>query len=336
MNEVTFESARLAAATGVGGVGDLRAERANFLPSLRDLGSRGGLPSVETLGYSRESLRDKEQTQMAIDGGLWPLVAMSRSLFAGLAVLASLILGQWPIKAADGPGQATVAPGVTNAPATPAQPRFRKLEEVEVRELLVQALKRQREDGGADWELTFTRPWAAITVADGPLTAELLEPATDRITSSSIFRFEIHSGHNVLGSWQAPVRVRLLREVMIAHANLQRGETLSSADPTRERRDGLVLRQVVTDLPADPGAYELTETVPVGAPLTSHAVRLKPIVVRGQLADAVVQDGAMMISLKVEVLEEGVPGQVVRVRNPQSRRELRGKVQDEKTIAIRL
>ena len=64
--------------------------------------------------------------------------------------------------------------------------------------------------------------------------------------------------------------------------------------------------------------------------------RLRPVVTRGQTADAVVRDGAMVISLKVEVLEEGVPGQMVRVRNPQSRRELRGKVQDERTIAITL
>jgi flagella basal body P-ring formation protein FlgA len=65
-------------------------------------------------------------------------------------------------------------------------------------------------------------------------------------------------------------------------------------------------------------------------------MRLKPVLSRGQLADAIIRDGAMIISLKVEVLEEGVPGQVVRVRNPQSRRELRGKVLDEQTIAIAL
>jgi flagella basal body P-ring formation protein FlgA len=54
------------------------------------------------------------------------------------------------------------------------------------------------------------------------------------------------------------------------------------------------------------------------------------------MADAIIRDGAMIISLKVEVLEEGVPGQFVRVRNPQSHRELRGKVLDEQTVAIAL
>ena len=42
----------------------------------------------------------------------------------------------------------------------------------------------------------------------------------------------------------------------------------------------------------------------------------------------------MTISLKVEVLEEGAVGQSVRVRNPVSKREFRGKVQNEQTILV--
>jgi flagella basal body P-ring formation protein FlgA len=40
--------------------------------------------------------------------------------------------------------------------------------------------------------------------------------------------------------------------------------------------------------------------------------------------------------MKVDVLEDGATGQVIRIRNPQTRRELRGKVQDEQTILISL
>jgi flagella basal body P-ring formation protein FlgA len=49
-----------------------------------------------------------------------------------------------------------------------------------------------------------------------------------------------------------------------------------------------------------------------------------------------VQDGVLNISMKVEVLEDGAPGQTVRARNVQSRRDLRGRVLDEKTILISL
>jgi flagella basal body P-ring formation protein FlgA len=111
---------------------------------------------------------------------------------------------------------------------------------------------------------------------------------------------------------------------------------LKDAPLTHERLDMLTLRDPLCDLPANAAAYELAETVPAGSPLLARAIRLRAVVARGQIADAVVRDGVMVISLKVEVLEEGVPGQMVRIRNYQSRRELRGKVEDEHTIAIPL
>ena len=107
-------------------------------------------------------------------------------------------------------------------------------------------------------------------------------------------------------------------------------------DLLRERRDLLTLRDPLMDWPAGNLAFELAESLPAGAVLSTRSVKLKPVVRRGQNAEACVQEGAMNITLKVEVLEDGVPGQIIRVRNPQSRRELRGKVENEQTILITL
>jgi flagella basal body P-ring formation protein FlgA len=189
---------------------------------------------------------------------------------------------------------------------------------------------------GTEWDLRLTRPWTSVTVPDEPLAVEILEPSLDRLTATSILRFELRAGRQLLGSWQAPVQARLWREVLVARSTLQRGQPLNETDFARERRDVLGFRNALSVLPGDGADYQIAETVPLGTPLTARAVRLKPVVQRGQTADAVVRDGAMMISLKVEVMEEGAPGQIVRVRNLQSRRELRGKVLDEKTIAVAL
>ena len=42
----------------------------------------------------------------------------------------------------------------------------------------------------------------------------------------------------------------------------------------------------------------------------------RPLIVRGQMVEAVFQDGSLAISLMVETLEDGALGQTVRVRNP--------------------
>jgi len=43
-----------------------------------------------------------------------------------------------------------------------------------------------------------------------------------------------------------------------------------------------------------------------------------------------------MISVRVEALEDGLLGQIIRVRNQKTRRELQAKVQDEQTVIISL
>ena len=40
--------------------------------------------------------------------------------------------------------------------------------------------------------------------------------------------------------------------------------------------------------------------------------------------------------MKVEVLEDGAPGQLIRVRNADSRHDIRGKVLDQQTILVAL
>jgi len=79
---------------------------------------------------------------------------------------------------------------------------------------------------------------------------------------------------------------------------------------------------------------EINEPVAAGTPLLMRSVKARPLVHRGQSVAAVIQDGALAISLKVEVLEDGAAGQVIRVRNPISRRDLHGKVLDTGRILV--
>jgi flagella basal body P-ring formation protein FlgA len=61
---------------------------------------------------------------------------------------------------------------------------------------------------------------------------------------------------------------------------------------------------------------------------------MRPVVLRGQLIDALMVDGTLQISLKVEVLSDGLPGQTIRVRNPKTKREFYAKVQIDQTVLI--
>ena len=115
---------------------------------------------------------------------------------------------------------------------------------------------------------------------------------------------------------------------------LTRGESVKDADVTMERRDVLVLRDAYVNFPHADENLQLSENIPAGQPVLNHSVRQKPIIQRGAMVDGIFQDGALSISLKVELLEDGLLGQNVRVRNPKTKRELHGKVQNDQTVVI--
>jgi len=184
--------------------------------------------------------------------------------------------------------------------------------------------------------LRFTRPWNTVAIPDDPCTLKVLDLPTAGVSPSFVVRFELRTARETVGAWQVPVQARVWKEVRAARAALKPGQAFDEADFARERRDVLTLREaplaaVETDVP-----LEIAEHIPAGAPVYARSVRPRPVIRRGQMVEAQLQDGGLIISLKVEALESGAPGQLVRVRNPQSRKEFRGKIQNENTILVLL
>lgn len=214
--------------------------------------------------------------------------------------------------------------------------RTRAVTESDLKELLTTALQQQHVQDRGELELRFIRPQATVNLIDEPLTVKMLDLPTAGVTANFVARFELRAGEEVAGTWQIPVQARIWREVYVAGAQLKRGQLLRDADINRERRDLLTTRDALTDLDLNDTGLEVAENVMPGIALTSRSVRLRAIVHRGKLADAIITDGAMTLSVKVEILEDGLPGQTIRVRNLKSKREFRGKVQNEETIHVTL
>ncbi len=214
--------------------------------------------------------------------------------------------------------------------------RTRSLAESEIKELLASALQQNYVKDRGELELRFSRPVPAAVVMDEPLTVKLLELPSAGVTANFIARFELRAGEELAGTWQIPVTAHIWQDVYVASSPLKRGQLVRDADLSRERRDMLALRDALAVVELDNPFLELGENVPAGTALTSRSLRLRPIVHRGKVADAIVSDGMMTLSVKVEVLEDGLPGQTIRVRNLKSKREFRGKVQNEETIHVTL
>ena len=132
------------------------------------------------------------------------------------------------------------------------------------------------------------------------------------------------------------MQAHVWREVWVARTTLKRGELTSTADITRERRDVLNIREALADFSSGDPSLELAESVSAGTPLLARVLKPKTVIHRGQTANALVEDGSLSITMKVEALEDGSPGQTIHLRNPASARNLSGKVLNEQTIQISL
>lgn len=203
-----------------------------------------------------------------------------------------------------------------------------------LKEMLTGVLQKEYVKDHGELELRFGRPWNNILVPDEALSVKIVEMPTTGVSPSFICRFELIAGNDTVGTYQQPSQAKVWKEIVVARSNLTRGQLVRDADLGLEKRDILNSRDYLTTVPLDDPYLELRENLPPGTQLTARSLRLRSIVKRGRQVDAMFQDDSLTIAVKAEALEDGVPGQIVRVRNLQSRREFKGKVQDEQTVVV--
>jgi flagella basal body P-ring formation protein FlgA len=255
-------------------------------------------------------------------------------------------LGRWALQVgcgmflclAVGPGGGFIpelSAGEPAATQTPV-PKLRAFTESDLLTLLTATLQRDYVKDRGELELICKQPWPEPRLPDAPLTVKILELPTAGVTPSFIVRFQLCTAQESLGTWQTTMQARVWRTVWVAHSNLRRGEWINNADILHERYDVLNVRDALAEFSAADPNLELAAPVAAGAPLLARAVKPRTVIHRGQIANALVQDGRLSISTKVEALEDGAPGEIIRARNPVSSRNLSGKVLDDQTILISL
>lgn len=214
--------------------------------------------------------------------------------------------------------------------------RAKTLGESDVLGLLTAALQNNYVKDKGQLELKLAQPWNPLLLPDEPLTLDVSEIPGLGVTSNFIVRFTLRAGKETLGTWSANVKANVWREVWVASTQLKKGAALDKNFFAQERRDILNVREPVADLSLADESLELSEPVPAGVPLLARMLKARTVIHRGQRAEALLEDGALSIRTKVEIMEDGAPGDYVRARNFTNRRELTGKVLNERTILISL
>ncbi len=214
--------------------------------------------------------------------------------------------------------------------------RTRQFIDSDLTDLLTATLQRDYVKDRGELEIHLTRSWTPVPVPDEPLTLKVFDLPATGLNQNCVLRCELWNGKEHVGDWQLAVQASIWRDIPVAHSPLQRGQSLKDADITMERRDVLLQHDAFLNYSRADDTLQLAENVPAGLPVLNRSIRVRPVIQRGQVVEGLYQDGSLSISLKVEILEDGLLGQTIRIRNPKTRHELYGKVQNEQTVLIAL
>jgi flagella basal body P-ring formation protein FlgA len=130
-----------------------------------------------------------------------------------------------------------------------------------------------------------------------------------------------------------PVRVSQLFEVLIAAQPVTRHALLGPEDVRLERRELSPGQDPLKDLGAIMGRRAV-RNISAGELLQAGMLELPPLVRRGDIVLLIAQGRGLRAVAQGEAREEGKAGQVVRVRNLSSGREVYGQVEAEGAVRV--
>lgn len=130
------------------------------------------------------------------------------------------------------------------------------------------------------------------------------------------------------------VRAAHWRDAWVTRQPVAIGETFEPSSLEVRRVDQFREREV---LPASVGdrAYIYARAVPAGRLLTWRDVTRRPLVRKGDLVEVTATDGPLVVTMKALALQNGAAGDLVSVRNPESRRDFTAQVIDENRVQVR-
>ena len=225
----------------------------------------------------------------------------------------------------------------SGAPTIQLTRKMRLLQSTELLAALTTRLQEDQAKQQGELELRFARSWIPVPIADEPFSVRVFQLPPSGLTSVMQLKFELAADQEILGSWQIPMEVRLWRQIWVCRQSLKRGQSLGVSDIALERRDVMKVSQdlLPSELDLEQG-WQVVDNVNLGQPVLRRSIQPRIIVARGQVVDAFFRDGVMSIGMKAEALENGVPGQMIRVKNMSSHRELRGRVLNDQTVQIQM
>lgn len=208
------------------------------------------------------------------------------------------------------------------------------LPEQEVRGAVERFLAEKLE--GRGWETTIrqlTIP-QGIQISKGPRDLELIAPAGWDGWGAATIVLVVRVNGSVEKNLSLRLQVDARTEMLVATRQLLAGTVLTAADLQFQKHD---LSQAgghpVKNMP-DAVGKKLRMTVRAGAPIRSNQLVNVPVVVSGQLVTIVAENAGIRITVSGRARSAGGIGELIRVQNLASNKEISARILDASTVEV--
>ena len=183
-------------------------------------------------------------------------------------------------------------------------------------------------------KLTLAQPWKDLKLPAANFAIAITEAPGNGISGTFTTRVKITSNGATITELQVSLRAQLWQDVWTAASRLERGQALDPSLLSTTRVDSLRERQppLLTDV--DPSTLEVTQTVNASRPLTRRDVIARPLIRKGRVVEVVAQQGQLAITMKALALESGAGGDLIKLRNIESRKEFSGQILNENRVQV--
>ncbi|MEQ1852515.1 MAG: flagellar basal body P-ring formation chaperone FlgA [Chthoniobacteraceae bacterium] len=224
------------------------------------------------------------------------------------------------------------APRLLTVAAPAPRPVFSLTANAFVAELEKQVAQHFTNDG--ELKISLARSWPALRIPEADWVLIVTEWPIGGLAPAFVVRVKVVSGSETVIEGQLPLRAQLWQDVWFANRQLERGQPLDRESLATQKADVLRERIPLVPASADPSTLELAQSIAPGKPLTRRDVNVRPLIRKGQLVEVVAKAGALGVRMKALALENGAIGDLITLRNVESRKEFNGHVTHDSKVQV--
>ena len=177
-----------------------------------------------------------------------------------------------------------------------------------------------------DFRIYFDKPWSDIKLHDPRWEIVVTSFPSQGLRSRFYIAFELWLAGKRHSTWQEGVHCELWIDAYVVQQRIDRGTVLREGLVEVKPVDSLSLYQGAVEIGTNLNDFIATNGLKAGEPLVWQDLSERPLIQKNALIDVVAEEGLFKITLKAKALEDGVKGQVIRIRNLQSYNDIQAEV----------